>query len=63
LYWFGRQDFGGVHNTVRDELMLRRLDYQKEIKAVHDRMQAVRGQYPQVEALRCCMAWGCTRRW
>jgi transposase len=51
LYWFARQDFGTVDNSIRDELIARLLHYQKEIKAVHDRMEAVRGQYPQVEAL------------
>jgi endonuclease III len=43
--------FGAVDNTIRDELILRVLHYQKESKAVHNRMEAVRGQYPQVEAL------------
>jgi transposase len=51
LYWFSRQDFGVVDNSIRDELLLRLQHYQKQMTAVADRLSAVRPQYPQVEAL------------
>jgi len=51
LYWFSRQDFGSVDNSIRDELLTRLTHYQKAIAAVDDRLGALRSQYPQVEAL------------
>jgi len=51
LYWFSRQDFGEIDNSIRDELLVRLLHYQQTIKAVDDRLSAVRPNDPQVEAL------------
>jgi transposase len=51
LYWFSRQDFGGIDNSIRDELLVRLLHYQQAINAVDDRLRALRPNYPQVEAL------------
>ena len=51
LYWFSRQDFGSVDNSIRDELLARLMHYQKEIAAVDDQLKSLRTQYPQVESL------------
>lgn len=51
LYWLSRQDFGLVDNGARDELLARFYHYATEIKQVESRMQELRPDYPQLEAL------------
>jgi transposase len=51
LYWFSRQNFGEVDNSIRDELLARLAHYRKEIGAVDDRLRSLRSLYPQAEAL------------
>ena len=61
LYWFKRQEFGPVDNSIRDEMLARRLHYQKEIAAADDRLRSLQRQFPQVEHSSCCMVRGlCT---
>jgi len=50
-YWFSRQDFGPVDNSIRDELLVRLLHYQEAIAAVDERLKSLRGRYPEVESL------------
>ena len=63
LYWFSRQDFGEIDNSIRDELLVRLLHYQQTFKAVDDRLSAVRPNDPQVEALLVLHGIGFTPRW
>jgi transposase len=51
LYWFSRQDFGMVDNFIRDELLERFFHYRKQIAALDERLEELRPQYPEVEAL------------
>lgn len=51
LAWFATQDFGAVDNDVRDELLARPAHYRKQIAAVGARLEALEGEFPQVEAL------------
>lgn len=51
LYWFSRQDFGVVGNQVRDHA-LERLEWtSRQVRSVDEKLEAVRGEFPQVEAL------------
>jgi transposase len=51
LYWFSRQDFGPVGNQVRDHA-LERLEWtSRQVKSVDERLEALRPQFPQAEAL------------
>jgi transposase len=51
IYWYSRQDFGPVDNSIRDELLKRLVHYSDEIAAVDARLQSLRPQFPQVESL------------
>jgi transposase len=51
IYWFSRQDFGPVDNPIRDELLKRMQHYRDELAAIDARLQSLRSQFPQVEAL------------
>ena len=51
LAWFIKQDFGPVDNDVREELLARLGHYRKQIAAVDARLESLRGEFPQVEAL------------
>lgn len=52
-YWFTKLDFGPADNAVRDELLQRFGHYEQQIAAADQRMEALKPQYPQVEALTC----------
>lgn len=49
--WLGQQDFGEVDNAMRDEMLDRFSHYEKQIKAINQRLEALRPDYPQVEPL------------
>lgn len=49
--WFRRQEFGGIDDQVRDELLARLGHYRKEIQAVDERLAVLQDQFPQVECL------------
>lgn len=51
LAWFGRQEFSPVDNDVRYELLARLGHYRKQIAAVDARLDGLRAEFPQVEAL------------
>jgi transposase len=51
LAWFAKQEFGPIDNDVRDELMARLGHYRKQISAVDARLEALRGDFPQIAAL------------
>lgn len=51
LYWFGRQDFGPVDNFIRDELLERFAHFRKQIEALDERLEQLRPEYPEAEAL------------
>jgi transposase len=51
LYWLSRQDFGPVGNQRRDHLVDRLLWTSKQAEAVDEKLEEVRLQFPQVEAL------------
>jgi transposase len=51
LYWFSKQTFGPADDMVRDELLARFLHYSREIAAAERRLEELRPNYPQVEAL------------
>jgi transposase len=51
LYWFSRQDFGSVDNFIRDELLERFAHYGKQIAALDARLEELRADYPEVEAV------------
>ena len=51
LAWFAREDFGPVENLVRDELLARMRHFREHVAAIDRRLEEVRRQFPQVEAL------------
>jgi transposase len=51
LYWFSRQTFGPVDDFVRDELLERFEHYRKQLAAIDERLEGLRPEYPEVEAL------------
>ena len=51
LYWFSRQDFGPVGNQVRDHALERLSWTSQQCVSVDQRLEALRPEYPQVEAL------------
>ena len=51
LAWFAEQEFGPIDNDVRDELMARLGHYRKQLSGVDARLEALRAEFPQVEAL------------
>ena len=51
LYWFRKQDFGGVDNDSRDELLARFDHYAMEISKLDTRMEELQPSYPQAEVL------------
>jgi transposase len=51
LYWFSRLDFGGADNQVRDELLERHAHYERQLKRIDAKMEAMRDEFPQCQAL------------
>ena len=51
IYWFSRQDFGAVDNSIRDELLKRLVHYSDELAAADARLQSLRPQFPRVKSL------------
>lgn len=51
LYWFSRQEFNSVDNFIRDELLERFFHYRKQIAALDERLEDLRAEYPELEAL------------
>ena len=49
--WLAKQDFGAMDNLVRDELLLRLEHYRRQLAIIDARLEELRGQVPQVEAL------------
>ena len=49
--WVSHQEFGPVDNLVRDELLLRLDHYRRQLALIDERLQDLRAQFPQVEAL------------
>lgn len=52
IYWFRRIDFGQVDNPIRDELIERLGHFDKQLAAMDERLEELRPQYPEVEALQ-----------
>lgn len=51
LSWFHIQNFHGIDNLVRDELLARFRHYTKQITLFDQRLEGIRGAFPQVESL------------
>ena len=51
LAWFAEQEFGPVDDGVRDELLARLGHFREQIAAVDARLEGLRADFPQVEAL------------
>lgn len=51
LAWFARQQFGPIDDDVRDELLARLRHFRGRIAAVDARLEGLRPEFPQVEAL------------
>jgi transposase len=49
--WFVHQEFGPIDNLVRDELVLRLDHYRRQVAIIDERLEQLRSQVPQVEAL------------
>jgi transposase len=49
--WFSQQEFGRVDNLVRDELLLRLAHYRQQLVLIDQRLEQLRSEFPQVEAL------------
>lgn len=49
--WLGKQDFGAIDNLVRDELLLRLNHYRQQIAIVDVRLEQLRPQVPELEAI------------
>ncbi len=49
--WFQAQAFGPVDNDVRDELLGRLAHYRKQVAGVDAKLEGLRTEFPQVEAL------------
>jgi transposase len=49
--WLAEQQFGLIDNLVRDELLLRLDHYCGQLAALDQRLEQLRSQFPQVEAL------------
>src|SRR6185369_4941973 len=49
--WFKQQQFGPIDNLVRDELLLRLDHYRSQLAMIDERLEQLRAQFPQVEAL------------
>lgn len=49
--WFRQQQFGGIDDQVRDELLTRLDHYRREIQAIDERLVTLRDQFPQVESI------------
>lgn len=49
--WFSGQDFGLTDNLVRDELLLRLAHYRKQVVLIDKRLEQLREEFPQAEAL------------
>ena len=55
--------FWGVDNSIRDELLFRLHHYQKEMKAVDDRLRRCVPSIHRWKPCWSCTAWDCTRPW
>ena len=51
LAWFRQQEFGGIDNHVRNELLARLQHYRHEAHAIDEHLAVLRDQFPQVESL------------
>ena len=51
LAWFAKQEFGPIDDAVCDELLARLGHYRGQIAAVDARLEGLRADFPQVEAL------------
>jgi transposase len=51
LYWFSRQEFGGIGNQMRDHLLERMAWTGKQLAAIDEQMKAHEKEYPEVAAL------------
>ena len=49
--WFSKQEFGPIDNLVRDELLLRLAHYRRQLAMIDERLEDLRAQFPEVEAL------------
>jgi transposase len=49
--WLGAQEFGPIDNLVRDELLLRLDHYRRQLVIIDKRLEQLRSQIPQAEAL------------
>jgi transposase len=49
--WLGAQEFGPIDNLVRDELLLRLDHYRRQLVIIDKRLEQLRSQVPQAEAL------------
>jgi transposase len=51
LAWFRRQNFGGVDNIVRDELLARLEHFGRQLAILDKQLVALQTAFPQIEAL------------
>jgi transposase len=49
--WLGKQEFGAIDNLVRDELLLRLNHYRQQIAIIDARLEQLRAQVPELEAI------------
>jgi transposase len=49
--WLATQEFGAIDNLIRDELLLRLEHYRRQLAVIDARLEELRAQVPQVEAL------------
>jgi transposase len=49
--WFRQQQFGGIDDQVRDELLARLEHYRREVQAIDERLVTLREQFPQVQSI------------
>lgn len=49
--WFKKQEFGGIDDQVRDELLARLSHYRREVEAIDERLVALGEQFPEVESI------------
>jgi transposase len=49
--WLAKQEFGGMDNLVRDELLLRLEHYRRQLAVIDARLKELRDHVPQVGAL------------
>jgi transposase len=49
--WFRQQQFGGIDDQVRDELLARLDHYRREIQAIDERLVTLLDQFPEIESI------------